>query len=255
MRSSIASYVAAIGVAGSLLAVPAGVATAQSNQPAAQPQAPAATASDISDRQIDAVAADLKVGQARMALAWLMARPGITAPIASATTPAQLDELVGALRLELGPDAIGELWIRGPGILKGYWNKPEATAEAFREGGWFRTGDLFRRDAQGFHYIVGRVKDMIRRSGENIAAREVEAVLLQLDAVAEVAVIPVPDADRSQEVKACLVLKPGLTPADLPPEAVFAHFHGRTYSGPNLGPCIEALRAALAEHDRLRGRS
>lgn len=124
---------------------------------------------------------------------------------------------------ELGPDEVGELWIRGPGILEGYWNKPEATADAFREGGWFRTGDLFRRDARGFHYIVGRVKDMIRRSGENIAAREVEAVLLQLAAVAEAAVIPVPDADRGQEVKACLVLKPGLTPADLPPAQVFAH--------------------------------
>ncbi|WP_439577081.1 class I adenylate-forming enzyme family protein [Elioraea sp.] len=123
----------------------------------------------------------------------------------------------------LGPDEVGELWIRGPGILKGYWNKPEATADAFRGDGWFRTGDLFRRDARGFHYIVGRLKDMIRRSGENIAAREVEAVLLQLDAVAEAAVIPVADADRGQEVKACLVLQPGLTPADLPPAQVFAH--------------------------------
>ena len=124
---------------------------------------------------------------------------------------------------ELGPDEVGELWIRGPGILKGYWNKPEANAAAFPGDGWFRTGDLFRRDARGFHTIVGRVKDMIRRSGENIAAREVEAVLLQLDAVQEAAVIPVPDADRGQEVKACLVLKPGLSPADLPAERVFAH--------------------------------
>jgi crotonobetaine/carnitine-CoA ligase len=124
---------------------------------------------------------------------------------------------------ELGPGEVGELWVRGPGILKGYWNKPEANAAAFPGEGWFRTGDLFRRDERGFHTIVGRVKDMIRRSGENIAAREVEAVLLQLDAVQEAAVIPVPDADRGQEVKACLVLKPGLTPADLPAEAVFAH--------------------------------
>ncbi|WP_372624467.1 class I adenylate-forming enzyme family protein [Falsiroseomonas sp.] len=128
---------------------------------------------------------------------------------------------------ELGPDEVGELWIRGPGILQGYWNKPEANADAFCEGGWFRTGDLFRRDARGFHYIVGRVKDMIRRSGENIAAREVEAVLLQLDAVHEAAVIPVPDTDRGQEVKACLVLKPGVMPRDLPPEAVFAHCAAR----------------------------
>ena len=127
---------------------------------------------------------------------------------------------------ELGADETGELWIRGPGILQGYWNKPEANAAGFRDG-WFRTGDLFRRDARGFHYIVGRVKDMIRRSGENIAAREVEAVLLQLDAVLEAAVIPVPDPDRGQEVKACLVLQPGLTPADLPAERVFAHCAGQ----------------------------
>lgn len=128
---------------------------------------------------------------------------------------------------ELGPGEVGELWIRGPGILQGYWNKPEANAAAFPGDGWFRTGDLFRRDARGFHFIVGRVKDMIRRSGENIAAREVEAALLALEAVEEAAVIGVPDADRGQEVKACLVLKPGLTAADLPPKAVFAHCASR----------------------------
>lgn len=112
------------------------------------------------------------------------------------------------------PDGeIGELWIRGPGILKGYWNKPEANVDSFREGGWFRTGDLFRRDARGFHYIVGRVKDMIRRSGENIAAREVEAVMLGWPEVLEAAAIGVPDLDRGQEVKACLILQPEVDPA------------------------------------------
>jgi acyl-CoA synthetase (AMP-forming)/AMP-acid ligase II len=93
---------------------------------------------------------------------------------------------------EVPPGEIGELWIRGPGILQGYWNKPEANADSFREGGWFRTGDLFRRDERGFHYIVGRIKDMIRRSGENIAAREVEAVMLGWQDILEVAAIPVP---------------------------------------------------------------
>src|SRR5262249_38290375 len=75
--------------------------------------------------------------------------------------------------------AIGELVVRGRGILKGYYRKPEANAAAFY-GEWFRTGDLFRRDANGFFYIVGRVKDMIRRAGENIAAREVESVVTGL---------------------------------------------------------------------------
>jgi crotonobetaine/carnitine-CoA ligase len=127
----------------------------------------------------------------------------------------------------LAAGEVGELWIRGPGILQGYWNKPEANAAAFPGDGWFRTGDLFRRDARGFHFIVGRVKDMIRRSGENIAAREVEAALLALEAVEEAAVIGVPDGDRGQEVKACLVLKPGFTEADLPPASVFAHCASR----------------------------
>jgi acyl-CoA synthetase (AMP-forming)/AMP-acid ligase II len=124
---------------------------------------------------------------------------------------------------ELPPGEIGELWIRGPGILQGYWNKPEANADSFREGGWFRTGDLFRRDERGFHYIVGRIKDMIRRSGENIAAREVEAVMLGWPDILEAAAIPVPDPDRGQEVKACIVLKPGVAPERFDVEGFLTH--------------------------------
>ena len=74
---------------------------------------------------------------------------------------------------------VGELVVRGPGILQGYYNKPEATAAAFH-GDWFRTGDLFQQDERGYFYIVGRVKEMIRRAGENISAREVESVLQAL---------------------------------------------------------------------------
>ncbi len=124
---------------------------------------------------------------------------------------------------EVPPGEIGELWIRGPGILQGYWNKPEANADSFREGGWFRTGDLFRRDESGFHYIVGRIKDMIRRSGENIAAREVEAVMLGWQDILEAAAIPVPDIDRGQEVKACIVLKPGVAADAFDVDGFFAH--------------------------------
>ena len=122
----------------------------------------------------------------------------------------------------VAPGEVGELWVRGPGMMLGYYGKPEANAESFREG-WFRTGDLFRRDEQGFHYIVGRSKDMIRRSAENIAAREVEAVLRTHPEVREAAVVPVPDEYRGEEVKAYVQLVHGRTREEVPPEALFAH--------------------------------
>jgi acyl-CoA synthetase (AMP-forming)/AMP-acid ligase II len=112
----------------------------------------------------------------------------------------------------LPPGEIGELLVRGPGIMKGYFRNPEATAAAFH-GDWFRTGDLFRMDERGYLYIVGRLKDMVRRSGENIAARELEAVLNALPEVLESAVIPVPDDLRGEEVKACIVLEEGRAPS------------------------------------------
>lgn len=122
----------------------------------------------------------------------------------------------------VAPGEVGELQVRGPGMLQGYYKKPEATAAAF-DGDWFRTGDLFRQDARGYCYIVGRLKDMIRRAGENIAAREVEAVLRGLPQIVEAAAVPVPDDSRGEEVKAYVVLQPGLGPKDVPPERIIAH--------------------------------
>lgn len=116
---------------------------------------------------------------------------------------------------------IGELWVAGRGILWGYYKRPDANASSFR-GKWFRTGDLFRRDEAGYHFIVGRIKDMIKRSGENIAAIEVEAVLRSIPEVEEAAVVPVPDPLRREEVKAYLKLREGLTKADLAPDKVIA---------------------------------
>lgn len=117
---------------------------------------------------------------------------------------------------------IGELWIAGRAILWGYYKRPEANAESFR-GRWFRTGDLFRQDERGYYHIVGRIKDMIRRAGENISAREVEAVLRRLDEVEDVAALPVPDPLRREEVKVALMLRAGLGPDDCPPDKVLAH--------------------------------
>lgn len=127
--------------------------------------------------------------------------------------------LVDAMGQEVRPGDIGELQVRGSGILRGYFNKPEATHEAFQDG-WFRTGDLFRQDEDGWFYIVGRLKDMIRRSSENIPAREVESVLRGMPEISDVAVVPVPDALRKEEVKAYVILQPGLQPQHLPPQRI-----------------------------------
>jgi acyl-CoA synthetase (AMP-forming)/AMP-acid ligase II len=99
----------------------------------------------------------------------------------------------------------GELCFRGPGMMLGYHNRPDVNAELFLPGGWFRTGDIARKDADGLHYFIGRVRDMVRRSGENISAVEVEQQLAAMPGVAAVAVIGVPDARRGEEVKAFVV--------------------------------------------------
>jgi acyl-CoA synthetase (AMP-forming)/AMP-acid ligase II len=103
---------------------------------------------------------------------------------------------------------VGELLLRGPNIVKGYWNKPEATAETFA-GGWLRTGDMARLDEQGFVQIVDRKKDMVNRGGENVYCVEVENALAAHPAVFEVAVIGVPDKMMGEKVGAAVVLKPG----------------------------------------------
>lgn len=117
---------------------------------------------------------------------------------------------------------VGELWVSGRGIFKGYWNRPEANAASF-EGEWFKTGDLLRCDELGFYWLVGRTKDMIRRSSENIAAREVEAIIREIPEIADVAAVPVRDAKRGEEVKIYVELKEGFTPDDLPVERVLEH--------------------------------
>jgi long-chain acyl-CoA synthetase len=116
------------------------------------------------------------------------------------------------LKLEDGVDAsgVGELLIRGPNIVKGYWGKPEATAEAFA-GGWLHSGDLARIDAQGFVQIVDRKKDMVNRGGENVYCVEVENALAAHPSVFEVAVMGVADEMMGEKVGAVIVPKPGKT--------------------------------------------
>jgi long-chain acyl-CoA synthetase len=104
-----------------------------------------------------------------------------------------------------GTDAIGEIAIRGHNVMKGYYNRPEATAEVLRDG-WFRTGDLARRDQDGFYYIVDRAKDMIIRGGFNVYAREIEEVLMSHGDASLAAVIGVPHDSHGEEVKAFVIL-------------------------------------------------
>ncbi|MFC3581275.1 class I adenylate-forming enzyme family protein [Sphingomonas hylomeconis] len=110
---------------------------------------------------------------------------------------------------ELPVGTVGELWARGPMVVKGYWNKPEATAETFVDG-WVRTGDLARVDEEGFVYIVDRAKDMIIRGGENIYSSEVENVLYAHPAVTDCALIGLPHRILGEEPAAVVHLAPGM---------------------------------------------
>jgi long-chain acyl-CoA synthetase len=109
---------------------------------------------------------------------------------------------------EVPQGEVGEIVIRGPNVMKGYWHRPEETAGAMR-GGWFHTGDLARVDEDGYFYIVDRKKDLIIRGGYNVYPREVEEVFYEHPAVAEVAVIGVPHPALGEEVGAAVALKPG----------------------------------------------
>jgi long-chain acyl-CoA synthetase len=106
----------------------------------------------------------------------------------------------------LPPGEIGELVVKGPNIMQGYWNRPEETAAIFHDG-WMRTGDLGKMDAEGYFYLVERAKDMILASGFNVYPREVEEVLFRHPAVEEAAVVGVPDEYRGETVAAFIVLK------------------------------------------------
>jgi len=108
----------------------------------------------------------------------------------------------------------GELWVAGTGMFSGYYGDPQASESAF-EGEWFRTGDLFRRDEKGYYYMLGRIKDVIRRSGENISAAEIELTVNAIEGVLEAAAVPVPDALRGEEVKVVVARAPGPRGAQL----------------------------------------
>jgi long-chain acyl-CoA synthetase len=138
---------------------------------------------------------------------------------------------------------VGEVWMRGPQIMAGYWNKPEQTAEALSDG-WMRSGDVGFMDADGWFYLVDRKKDMISASGFKVWPREVEDVLVAHPAVREAAVIGVPDDYRGETVKAFVSFKPGQSAR---PDEIVAHCRERlaSYKVPRMVEIIDELPKTL----------
>ena len=130
--------------------------------------------------------------------------------------------IVDAAGLPVAQGEVGELQLRGPTVCAGYFRNPEATAKAISADGWFATGDLFRQDEEGYHYVVGRLKEMYISGGENVYPAEVERVLYQMEGVIEAAVVGVPD-ERWGEVGHAFVALDPKAPKAPSPEAILAH--------------------------------
>jgi long-chain acyl-CoA synthetase len=140
---------------------------------------------------------------------------------------------------DVGRGEVGELIVRGPGVMKGYLHQPEATEETLR-GGWLHTGDLARQDEEGYIYIVDRKKEMVIRGGYNVYPREVEEILYTHPAVSEAAVLGVPHPDLGEEVAALVVLRPG---TNATPEEIRAFIKEKVapYKYPRLVKLVKEL--------------
>jgi long-chain acyl-CoA synthetase len=148
-------------------------------------------------------------------------------------------KLVDEADREVGADEVGELLTRNPGLAKGYWKLPEATAKKFR-GGWLYTGDLMRRDADGYYYFVGRRDDMINVAGENVYPKEVEDILLQHPNLRDACVVPAPLGVKGQVPIAFVVARePGTTTED--DVRRFFLERGAPYADPRKVVFLEAL--------------
>ncbi len=135
-----------------------------------------------------------------------LARPDSCGPAVPVCDAKIVDPASGR---DLGPNEVGELWGKGPNVVKGYWNKPEATAQTFVDG-WVKTGDLARIDEESFVFIIDRAKDMLIRGGENIYCIEVENCLYDHPAVMDAAIVGIPHKTLGEEPAAVVTLKPGM---------------------------------------------
>ena len=120
---------------------------------------------------------------------------------------------------DVAPGQTGEIWLKGPGITRGYWRKPEETAKVFEQG-WLRTGDLGKVDGKGYYYLTDRIKHIIISGGENISPKEIEEVINRVPDVIESSVVGIPDEKWGEKIAAAVVPRRG---ADLRPEAIQAH--------------------------------
>ncbi len=135
---------------------------------------------------------------------YFVTKPSSCGPVVPTLDAKLVDDL--GVDLEPGPDVVGQLCVRGPIVIKGYLNRPEATAESIRDG-WFNTGDVARIDEDGFVFIVDRAKDMVLRGGENVYCSEVEAAIYEHDEVLEAAVFGLPEERLGEEVAAVVVTR------------------------------------------------
>ncbi|MEM6532068.1 MAG: long-chain fatty acid--CoA ligase [Myxococcota bacterium] len=138
------------------------------------------------------------------------------------------------------PDTLGEVWVRGPNVTPGYWRNQEATDKAFTDDGWFKTGDAARFDADGFFFIVDRWKDMFISGGENVYPAEVENVIYEMESVAEVAVVGIPNERWGEVGEAVVVLRAGQSVSE---EDIIAHCRNglAKYKVPKSVRFVEAL--------------
>lgn len=135
---------------------------------------------------------------------------------------------------------IGEIIIRGPNVMRGYYKNEEATRGTFTPDGWLRTGDLGYRDADGFFFVTGRIKELIIKGGENIAPREIDEVLLRHPAVLEAAAVGIPDRHYGQEIMACIVERAGQQCTEDDLRAFCEHHLGR-YKTPKIFRFVSEL--------------
>ncbi|SEG40567.1 long-chain acyl-CoA synthetase [Thermomonospora echinospora] len=145
--------------------------------------------------------------------------------------------VVGDDGRELSPGEIGEIVVRGPNVMKGYWRDPAATAEAIRDG-WFHTGDLGRTDGDGFFFLVGRRRDVIIRGGRTVYPGEVEEVLHEHPAVRQAAVVGVPHPELGEEVAAVVALRAPVEPEEL---REFVRERVAAYKYPRHVSCVDEL--------------